>query len=332
MKIQEQDFYYGCVLSQIIAYANTTQIRKIDGAKGLYEINGDRQILIKYSTEGNSEWSFNFRRDEIAHIKPNDAHTLFFVVLVCGARSICLLDAKAIQALLPEEVRKPQAIVVSESSGNRMQVQNVKGAVGIFPRVIFHKAFPADVLQAAAPIDTPFAWPAMSMLNVYRSAPVRLFTSNDRTFDLSDLLTSDVAVGESVTHCIGISSQSRSWSTWDENALCRIENRIRYLFEFEGFGIEVERVSKEINQACSEEFIWKIECWLGERKIDELYEQALAIVLKYKHASISLVQRHLRIGYNRATRLLEQMEARGLVSVMKSNGGRDLLQTENADE
>ncbi|HEU4621851.1 MAG TPA: DNA translocase FtsK 4TM domain-containing protein, partial [Burkholderiaceae bacterium] len=47
---------------------------------------------------------------------------------------------------------------------------------------------------------------------------------------------------------------------------------------------------------------------------DALYDQAVAIVLKNRRASISLVQRHLRIGYNRAARLLEQMEQAGLVS------------------
>ena len=58
---------------------------------------------------------------------------------------------------------------------------------------------------------------------------------------------------------------------------------------------------------------------------DELYDQAVAVVLKNRRASISLVQRHLRIGYNRAARLLEQMEASRLVSTMQSNGNRKIL-------
>ena len=56
-----------------------------------------------------------------------------------------------------------------------------------------------------------------------------------------------------------------------------------------------------------------------------LYDQAVAVVLKNRRASISLVQRHLRIGYNSAARLLEQMEQNGLVSAMQSNGKRDIL-------
>ena len=58
---------------------------------------------------------------------------------------------------------------------------------------------------------------------------------------------------------------------------------------------------------------------------DPLYDQAVAIVLKNRRASISSVQRHLRIGYNRAARLLEQMEQAGVVSAMQSNGNREIL-------
>ncbi len=58
---------------------------------------------------------------------------------------------------------------------------------------------------------------------------------------------------------------------------------------------------------------------------DAMYDQAVAVVLEHKRASISLVQRHLRIGYNRAARLLEQMEKSGLVSSMATNGNRDIL-------
>jgi DNA segregation ATPase FtsK/SpoIIIE, S-DNA-T family len=58
---------------------------------------------------------------------------------------------------------------------------------------------------------------------------------------------------------------------------------------------------------------------------DALYDNAVAIVLQHKRASISLVQRHLRIGYNRAARLLEQMEKSGLVSAMATNGNRDII-------
>ena len=63
----------------------------------------------------------------------------------------------------------------------------------------------------------------------------------------------------------------------------------------------------------------------AEGESDPMYDQAVAIVLQHRKASISLVQRHLRIGYNRAARLLEQMEKSGLVSNMATNGNRELL-------
>ncbi len=65
---------------------------------------------------------------------------------------------------------------------------------------------------------------------------------------------------------------------------------------------------------------------------DPLYDQAVEIVLKNRRASISLVQRHLRIGYNRAARLLEDMERAGMVSAMQSNGNRDILVPSRSDD
>jgi S-DNA-T family DNA segregation ATPase FtsK/SpoIIIE len=58
---------------------------------------------------------------------------------------------------------------------------------------------------------------------------------------------------------------------------------------------------------------------------DPLYDQAVEVVLKTRRPSISLVQRHLRIGYNRAARLIEQMERAGLVTPMGANGNREVI-------
>lgn len=58
---------------------------------------------------------------------------------------------------------------------------------------------------------------------------------------------------------------------------------------------------------------------------DPMYDQAVEIVLKNRKASISLVQRHLKIGYNRAARLVEDMEKAGLVGAMSSSGQREIL-------
>jgi len=69
----------------------------------------------------------------------------------------------------------------------------------------------------------------------------------------------------------------------------------------------------------------------GDAESDPLYDQAVDIVLKNQRASISLVQRHLRIGYNRSARLIEAMEKAGLVSGMDGRGGREVLMKKPAE-
>ena len=64
---------------------------------------------------------------------------------------------------------------------------------------------------------------------------------------------------------------------------------------------------------------------------DPMYDQAVEVVLKNRKASISLVQRHLKIGYNRAARLVEDMEKAGMVSAMSSNGQREILVPQRND-
>jgi S-DNA-T family DNA segregation ATPase FtsK/SpoIIIE len=58
---------------------------------------------------------------------------------------------------------------------------------------------------------------------------------------------------------------------------------------------------------------------------DELYDQAVRIVTESRRASISGVQRRLKIGYNRAARILEDMERAGVVGELQSNGSREVL-------
>lgn len=63
----------------------------------------------------------------------------------------------------------------------------------------------------------------------------------------------------------------------------------------------------------------------NDEDIDELYDQAVFVVTQSRKASISYVQRRLKIGYNRAARLIEQMEAQAVVSAVQSHGGREVL-------
>lgn len=63
----------------------------------------------------------------------------------------------------------------------------------------------------------------------------------------------------------------------------------------------------------------------ADTESDPLYDQAVEVVMRSRRASISFVQRNLRIGYNRSARILEQMERAGLVSPQQPNGNRDIL-------
>jgi len=63
----------------------------------------------------------------------------------------------------------------------------------------------------------------------------------------------------------------------------------------------------------------------GDGESDPLYDQAVRIVTETRKASISSVQRRLKIGYNRAARMIEEMEAAGIVGPLESNGAREVL-------
>ena len=87
---------------------------------------------------------------------------------------------------------------------------------------------------------------------------------------------------------------------------------------FEVLGGEIEPAQADIETAAA------APAYIGDGP-DPLYETALDLVIKGHKASISYVQRHLRIGYNRAARLIETMEQSGYVSRMQSDGSRKVL-------
>ncbi len=63
----------------------------------------------------------------------------------------------------------------------------------------------------------------------------------------------------------------------------------------------------------------------GDAESDPLFDQAVRIVTESRRASISNVQRRLRVGYNRAARLIDAMESAGVVGPQQSNGSREVL-------
>lgn len=70
----------------------------------------------------------------------------------------------------------------------------------------------------------------------------------------------------------------------------------------------------------------------GGSSVDELYDKAVAIVARERKASTSFIQRHLQIGYNRAARIIEEMERQGVVTPATATGKRDVLVSDHSGE
>ena len=69
----------------------------------------------------------------------------------------------------------------------------------------------------------------------------------------------------------------------------------------------------------------------GDDKVDELYDQAVALVAREGKASTSFIQRYLQIGYNRAARIIEEMERQGIISPANATGKREILVRDFSD-
>jgi len=89
---------------------------------------------------------------------------------------------------------------------------------------------------------------------------------------------------------------------------------------------EPEYIDEILNGEASAEVLLPGEQPEGEeQEFDAFYDEAVAFVTETRRASVSSVQRKFRIGYNRAARLVEQMEMSGVVSAQGHNGNREVL-------
>lgn len=95
--------------------------------------------------------------------------------------------------------------------------------------------------------------------------------------------------------------------------------------------VEIRRVVEFLaGQTKAEEFVWgllppELEAAAEEGNADELYRQAVEMVVQTQQASISMIQRRLRVGFNRAARMIERMEREGVVSAMDGTRPREVL-------
>ncbi|MDE2420381.1 MAG: hypothetical protein KGO49_04260 [Gammaproteobacteria bacterium] len=263
----------------------------------------------------------------------------FYVALVCGGETICLLtDSDLKEVIDVDSEGEQQWIAVSFESGTNMQV---KGTKGVLKRKIPHNSFPKNIFNPPTDIEEVYLWPPLSKIKLYEGNPSLICSiEDDRNFDISDAFENyfdlDVCVDICgvVTAYISISSLSRDWDTWSEERLTEIEDKFKYTFNFEGYHIDIERVTRcsrfghIIN--CEEDFIWRLEISRVKEDEDEeqdpLYEDALAFVQETNKVSASAIQRKFSIGYNRAAHIVDKLESAGMVSAMNSNGRREVYQ------
>ncbi|MFB1099367.1 DNA translocase FtsK [Terribacillus sp. JSM ZJ617] len=111
-----------------------------------------------------------------------------------------------------------------------------------------------------------------------------------------------------------------------------IENGARQAQRIQGAFVsdeEIERVVQYVKQTAPPEYLFQHEDLLERRESeedeDELYRDAVEFVIEHNSASASLLQRRFKIGYNRAARLIDHMEMRGVISEQKGSKPRDVL-------
>ena len=104
----------------------------------------------------------------------------------------------------------------------------------------------------------------------------------------------------------------------DDSEVHRVANWLREQGE-PSYNEDILELSEEVSAGATGGFETDVE------EDDPLYDQAVRIVTETRRASISAVQRRLKIGYNRAARMVEAMEAAGVVGSLQANGSREVL-------
>lgn len=323
MHIKEQDFYYGCVFSQILSYAASSTIQKTEGKKGAFTINDESHLFIKYSVEDGNQWQFFLSKSELAQCKEENQLMPVFMVFVCGLRSICVLTQADILALLGKS-KTGQTLTINLQSDRHFHVLNGDQTLS---KNIPVNAFPCSIFEAFSTKDPTYSWPPLCTINVYREKPVKIFSSTNRQLDLSDLLAQGLTDDEVKISYIGVSSKNPALEIWDETSKRQVVERMMYLFEFEGIAVDITPVTSETDAWCSDEFVWKIEYWREPDASDELLDEARDIVLSYQIASTAHLERQLGISYHQASRLMQQIEVEGIVSATCSDSIQPQSQT-----
>lgn len=146
MQIQPKDFYHGSALTQIVEDPSFTALNKADTKYGHYLINNNIRLLIKHSTIENSPWPYTFQPDDLRVIA-SDIHmgAKTFVCLICGLKTICVLDSDQINEAIDLFAQGTQWMRVEvRTAGGSLWVQGQRGECR---RSIPHTAFPTIIFD-----------------------------------------------------------------------------------------------------------------------------------------------------------------------------------------
>jgi hypothetical protein len=144
MKIQKKHVYHGVALTQILEHPSCESLKKAeDNEYGHYRVNRDIHILVKYATAW--PWEFTFSEDHLRTIKDarqvNSSRT--FICLVCGDKTVWLLDEEEIDDLLDLSRLSQQWIRVDTPEDCS---SHVSGTKGVLRHMVSHNSFPDRIL------------------------------------------------------------------------------------------------------------------------------------------------------------------------------------------
>ena len=146
MRIQEHDLYHGAALTQIVEHGSFAALSRDGGTRGLYRINNDRHLLIKYSSgfRTDHKYLFTFNDDQLQALDDCEKFSpgKVFAALVCGGTMICALSLRELGALVDLSGASQQWVTVECPQGKAMRTEGTRGRG---PKVS-QNTFPGKVL------------------------------------------------------------------------------------------------------------------------------------------------------------------------------------------
>lgn len=101
-------------------------------------------------------------------------------------------------------------------------------------------------------------WPPRVRIYIYDDEMYLIEQSKDTRYDLSDNLMQAWPYNNRTVH-IGMETLSTNWPLWDEESIKCVEDLITFDLNFDGNGVKITRITENIEQPCTSEFIWKLD-------------------------------------------------------------------------